>query len=61
MARSRHPGGVNVSFVDGSVHFVSETINVDTWRALGSRNGNEVTRAMVDHLSRIRLVGQIFP
>ena len=42
MARSRHPGGVNVSFVDGSVHFVSETIDVDTWRALGSRNGNEV-------------------
>lgn len=41
MARSRHPGGVNVGFVDGSVHFVSETVDLDTWRALGSRNGGE--------------------
>jgi prepilin-type processing-associated H-X9-DG protein len=42
MARSRHPGGVNVAFVDGSVHFVSETVDVQTWRALGSRSGGEV-------------------
>ncbi len=42
MARSRHPGGVNVSFVDGSVHFISDTIDLDTWRALGSRDGGEV-------------------
>lgn len=41
-ARSRHPGGVNVAFCDGSVHFVSDTVNSDTWRALGSRNGGEV-------------------
>ncbi len=40
-ARSRHPGGVNVALVDGSVHFVSETIDLDTWRALGSRNSGE--------------------
>ncbi len=42
MARSRHPGGVNVALVDGSVRFVTQTIDVDTWRALGSRNGGEV-------------------
>jgi prepilin-type N-terminal cleavage/methylation domain-containing protein/prepilin-type processing-associated H-X9-DG protein len=42
MARSRHPGGVNVCFADGSVHFVSETVDVELWRALGSRNGGEV-------------------
>jgi prepilin-type processing-associated H-X9-DG protein len=42
MARSRHPGGVNVGFADGSVHFTSETVDLDTWRALGSINGNEV-------------------
>jgi hypothetical protein len=24
------------------VHFVSETVDLDTWRALGSRNGGEV-------------------
>ena len=42
MARSRHPGGVNVALVDGSVRFAGETIDVETWRALGSRNGGEV-------------------
>jgi len=42
MARSRHPGGVNVGFADGSVHFVSDTVDLETWRALGSRNGGEV-------------------
>jgi prepilin-type processing-associated H-X9-DG protein len=26
-ASSYHPGGVNVAFVDGSVHFISETID----------------------------------
>ena len=42
MARSRHSGGVNVGLCDGSVRFVSETVDVETWRALGSRNGGEV-------------------
>ena len=41
-ARSRHPGGVNVALCDGSVRFISETIELDTWRGLGSRNGGEV-------------------
>ncbi len=41
-ARSLHPGGVNVCLCDGSVRFVSETIELDTWRALGSCNGGEV-------------------
>ncbi len=39
---SYHPGGVNVLFLDGSVHFVRETINRPTWRALGTRSGGEV-------------------
>jgi len=42
MARSRHPGGVNVALVDGSVRFVSNTVDLNVWRALGSRNGGEV-------------------
>lgn len=41
-ARSRHPGGVNVALCDGSVRFVSETIEIEIWRGLGSRNGGEV-------------------
>jgi len=41
-ARSRHPGGANVVLCDGSVRFVSETIETETWHGLGSRNGGEV-------------------
>jgi len=41
-ARSYHSGGVNVCFADGSVHFIKSSINLVTWRALGSRAGSEV-------------------
>jgi prepilin-type N-terminal cleavage/methylation domain-containing protein len=41
-ARSVHPGGVNVVHIDGSVHFVGETIDILVWRGLGSRDGQEV-------------------
>lgn len=38
---SFHPGGVQFVFGDGSVHFISETINVNTHRDLGRRaDGN---------------------
>jgi prepilin-type processing-associated H-X9-DG protein len=40
-ARSKHPGGVNTVFGDGSVHFISNGIAIDTWRALSSQNGHE--------------------
>ena len=33
---SRHPGGVNLLMGDGSVRFVKNTINLATWRALGT-------------------------
>ncbi|MDG3004358.1 DUF1559 domain-containing protein [Paludisphaera mucosa] len=39
---SKHPGGVNVGFADGSVRFVKDSIDRNTWRALGSMNGGEV-------------------
>jgi prepilin-type processing-associated H-X9-DG protein len=42
---SHHLGGVNVSFGDGSVKFVKDSVNVQTWRALGTRNGGEVISA----------------
>ena len=34
---SRHPGGANFAFCDGSVHFVSETIDLALYRLLGQR------------------------
>ena len=39
---SRHTGGVNVVFGDGSVRFVRDNIDIPTWRAMGSRDGGEV-------------------
>jgi len=40
-ARSRHTAGVNVSLCDGSVRFVSNSINLDTWRWLSTTRGKE--------------------
>ena len=44
-ARSYHPGGVNVSFCDGSVKFIKDTINMATWRSLGTRGAGELFSA----------------
>ncbi len=41
-ARSNHPGGANVAFVDGHVQFIKDSVNITTWRALGTRAGGEV-------------------
>ncbi|MFO0920991.1 MAG: DUF1559 domain-containing protein [Pirellulales bacterium] len=41
-ARSKHTGGVNASMGDGSVRFVSDSIDLVTWRAMGTRDGGEV-------------------
>lgn len=53
---SHHPGGVNDSMADGSVHFISQTINAGSpalpcvtsgpspygvWGALGTRSGGD--------------------
>jgi prepilin-type processing-associated H-X9-DG protein len=40
-ARSYHTGGVNVLFADGSIHFIGNNVNVNTWRALGTIAGGE--------------------
>ncbi len=42
-SRSYHPGGVNALFADGSVHFIKDSVNLLTWRALGTIGGGEVT------------------
>jgi prepilin-type N-terminal cleavage/methylation domain-containing protein/prepilin-type processing-associated H-X9-DG protein len=41
-ARSKHPGGVNVLFVDGHVSFVKDTVALATWRAIATRDRGEV-------------------
>jgi prepilin-type N-terminal cleavage/methylation domain-containing protein/prepilin-type processing-associated H-X9-DG protein len=41
-ARSRHPGGVNVGFCDGSVKFIKNSVNPLTFMALSSTQGGEV-------------------
>lgn len=41
-SRSRHAGGVNVLFGDGSVRFVKNSVNAVTWIALNSIASGEV-------------------
>ena len=41
-ARSLHVGGVQAGLGDGSVRFVSENIDPDLWRAVGTKGGGEV-------------------
>ncbi len=41
-ARSYHTGGVQAVLADGSTKFVSENIDLVTWRAMGTRQGGEV-------------------
>ena len=38
---SFHTGGLNVSLGDGSVRFVRFNVNIDTWRALGSKDEDD--------------------
>ena len=40
-ARSYHVGGVNAVLGDGNTRFFTDDIDLDIWRALGSRNGGE--------------------
>ena len=41
-ARSRHPGGVNILFADGSVRFIKNSVNLAAWQAIGTVAGGEV-------------------
>lgn len=41
---SFHSSGINLALCDGSVKFVSDSIDLSLWRALGTRAGNEVTQ-----------------
>jgi prepilin-type N-terminal cleavage/methylation domain-containing protein len=41
-ARSFHPNGVHVAMVDGSVHAVSNDVDLLVWRAAATRRGEEL-------------------
>jgi prepilin-type processing-associated H-X9-DG protein len=43
--QSKHPGGVNVGFLDGSVKFIKDSVNIGVWGALGTKAGGEVIDA----------------
>ena len=40
-ARSMHSGGVNALTMDGAVHFITDSIDLELWRALGTRDSKE--------------------
>jgi prepilin-type processing-associated H-X9-DG protein len=40
-ARSAHPGGVVAAMADGSVRFVGDAIDINVWRAMATRSGDE--------------------
>jgi prepilin-type processing-associated H-X9-DG protein len=41
-ASSYHAGGANTLFGDGSVKFIKDSVNMNTWWALGTRSSGEV-------------------
>jgi prepilin-type N-terminal cleavage/methylation domain-containing protein len=46
-SRSHHSGGIQCGLADGSTHFISDSIELQVWRALGTRNGGEVVASLL--------------
>jgi prepilin-type processing-associated H-X9-DG protein len=44
-AQSYHPGGVNVGFLDGTVRFIKDSVNLQTWGSAATAAGGEVIDA----------------
>ena len=40
-ARSDHEGGVNAALADGSVRYITDSIDPNVWKALGTKSGGE--------------------
>ncbi len=43
-SRSHHAGGVGVALMDGSVHFITESIDLQLWQNLSTRAGRELSQ-----------------
>ncbi len=43
--RSRHPGGLQFAYADGSVHFISDGISLPVYRAMATIGGGEAVTA----------------
>lgn len=41
-SRSYHQGGVHVSLLDGSVRFITDSVELELWQAMSTRAGHEV-------------------
>lgn len=41
-ARSHHPGGVNVVFVDGHVQMYSDSVDLSAWKAMATHAQGEI-------------------
>jgi prepilin-type processing-associated H-X9-DG protein len=41
-AKSRHPGGANFCFADGSIHFIKQDIDPRTYALLGCRRDGQI-------------------
>ena len=39
---SNHTGGIQISMADGSVHFISNSISINTWWAIGTRGSGDL-------------------
>ena len=44
-SRSRHPGGVSVSMCDASVRMVTEGVDLQVYRAISTRAGDEIAQS----------------
>jgi prepilin-type N-terminal cleavage/methylation domain-containing protein/prepilin-type processing-associated H-X9-DG protein len=42
---SNHPAGANICLADGSVRFIRDSVNIQSWQGMGTRNGGEVVDA----------------
>jgi prepilin-type N-terminal cleavage/methylation domain-containing protein/prepilin-type processing-associated H-X9-DG protein len=58
VARSQHPGGVQLAFVDGHADFVADDVNLCVWRSYSTRAGDDQLRTNLTTLRNGTIVCQ---